>query len=60
MEDLRALVGGWDQYYLAVIASGRDVGPGLDKFLKDRPKTRVVMLPRGGVGRWAVCRCCSS
>jgi uncharacterized protein len=50
MEDLRALAGGWDQYYLAVIASGRDAGPGLEKFLKDRPKMRVVMLPRGGVG----------
>jgi uncharacterized protein len=50
MEDLRALVGGWDQYYLAVIASGRDAGPTMDAFLKERPKMRVVMLPRGGVG----------
>jgi len=51
MENLRALVGGWDQYYLAVISGGRDMGPGLEKFLqKDRPSTRVVMLPRGGVG----------
>lgn len=51
MANLRALVGGWDQYYLVVIAGGRDVGPGMDKFLQqDRPNTRVVMLPRGGVG----------
>ena len=51
MENLRALVGGWDQYYLVVIAGGGDAGPGLEKFLqKDRPNTRVVMLPRGGVG----------
>lgn len=48
---LRALAGGWDRYYLVVIAGGRDAGPGLDKFLqKDRPGTRVVLLPRGGVG----------
>jgi TRAP-type uncharacterized transport system substrate-binding protein len=51
LENLRGLAGNWDQYYLAVIAAGRDVGPGLDKYLqKDRPNARVVMLPRGGVG----------
>ena len=51
MADLRALAGGWDQYYLVVIAGGGGVGPGLEKFLqKDRPNARVVLLPRGGVG----------
>jgi len=51
MPELRALVGGWDQYYLVPVAAGKDVGPEMDKFLlKDRPKTRVVTLPRGGVG----------
>jgi TRAP-type uncharacterized transport system substrate-binding protein len=48
---LRALAGGWDRYYLVALAAGRDSGPGMDKFLqKDRPNTRVVLLPRGGVG----------
>ena len=51
MPELRALVGGWDQYYLVPVAAGRDVGPDMDRFLeKDRPKARVVTLPRGGVG----------
>jgi TRAP transporter TAXI family solute receptor len=51
LPNLRALVGGWDQYYLVPVAAGKDVGPGMDKFLtKDRPKTRVATLPRGGVG----------
>jgi len=51
MNNLRALVGGWDQYYLVVIGAGSNVGPGLGTFLqKDRPHTRVVLLPRGGVG----------
>jgi uncharacterized protein len=51
LPELRALVGGWDQYYLVPVAAGRDVGPGMEKFLqKDRPKTRVATLPRGGVG----------
>lgn len=51
LPNLRALVGSWDQYYLVPVAAGKDVGPAMDKFLdKDRPKTRVVTLPRGGVG----------
>jgi TRAP-type uncharacterized transport system substrate-binding protein len=51
IEGLRALAGGWDQYYLVPVAGGRDLGPGMDKFLeKDRPNTRIVLLPRGGVG----------
>ena len=48
---LRALVGGWDQYYLVPLGAGKDSGPAMDKFLqKDKPNTRVVLLPRGGVG----------
>ncbi len=51
LPELRALAGGWDQYYLVALAAGRDAGPDMDKFLqKDRPNTRVVLLPRGGVG----------
>lgn len=50
LPDLRALVGGWDQYYLVPVASG-EADPDMDKFLhKDRSKARVVTLPRGGVG----------
>lgn len=51
MPELRGLVGGWDQYFLAPIAQGANAGPGLDKFLKeDQPRTRIVMLARGAVG----------
>lgn len=51
MPELRGLIGGWDQYFLAPIAHGSGVGPGLDKFLKeDQPRARVVMLSRGAVG----------
>jgi len=51
MPQLRGLVGGWDQYFLAPIAQGSNVGPGLEAFLtKDRPKARVLMLSRGAVG----------
>jgi TRAP transporter TAXI family solute receptor len=49
--NLRALAGGWDLYYLFAVAAGRDVGPAFDKFLlKDKPATRISLLPRGGVG----------
>lgn len=48
---LRALAGGWDRYYLFSVAAGKDLGPQFDKFLhKDRPATRISLLPRGGVG----------
>lgn len=51
VEGLRALAGGWDDYYLFSVAAGSDVGPAFDKFLmKDRPNTRIFLLPRGGVG----------
>lgn len=51
VSNLRALAGGWDRYYLVAVASGRDAGPGMDKFLeKDRPNTRIALLPKGGVG----------
>lgn len=51
LENLRALAGGWDKYYLVVVAAGEKSGPGMDKFLqKDVPNTRVILLPRGGVG----------
>jgi uncharacterized protein len=51
MPNLRGLVGGWDQYYLAPIAQGEGLGPDLDKFFKaDRPKARVTMLARGAIG----------
>lgn len=43
---LRALAGGWDQYYLVALAAGRDAGPAMDKSLqKHRSNTRVVLLP---------------
>lgn len=51
VESLRGLAGGWDRYYLLPLAAGRDVGPGMDKFLEtDRPNARISLLPRGGVG----------
>lgn len=51
MPQLRGLVGGWDQYFLSPIAQGDNLGPDLQKFLKqDRPKARIVMLSRGAIG----------
>ena len=51
MPELRSLVGGWDRYYLVPVANAENVGPGMDKFLKqDRAGTRVVLLPRGSLG----------
>lgn len=51
LKDLRALVGGWDDYYLAPIARGSGFPADLSGFFKDvRPKARVALLTRGGVG----------
>lgn len=51
MPELRALVGGWDRYYLVPVANAGGVGPAMDKFLKqDRAGARVVLLPRGSLG----------
>lgn len=50
LEDLRALVGGWDQYYLVPMARGEASGSLEDVFAKERPKAHVTLLSRGSIG----------
>jgi TRAP transporter TAXI family solute receptor len=54
MPRLRGLVGGLDVYYLAVIASGKNVGPDLETyFTKDKPDARVDLNPPGSIATYA-------
>lgn len=54
MHHLRALVGGLDVYYLAVIASGKNVGPDLQTYFKrDKPDARVDLNPPGSIANYA-------
>lgn len=51
MKDLRALVGGWDDYYLVPIARGAGFPAEMGGFFKSvRPKARVTLLQRGSIG----------
>lgn len=51
LPNLRALVGGWDDYYLVPLARGKGMNPELSSYFKNiQPKARVVLLQRGGVG----------
>lgn len=51
LEDLRALIGGWDTYYLVPLATGKGYPPQLGNFFeKVRPKARVTLLQRGSIG----------
>ncbi len=51
LENLRALVGGWDQYYLVPLARGTGFDPDLEGFLRTvRPEANVTLLQRGSVG----------
>lgn len=51
LTELRALVGGFDTYYLTPLATGTGFSPKLDDFFKSvRPKARVTLLPRGSIG----------
>lgn len=53
LPELRALVGGWDEYYLVPIARGTGFAPGLGNFFKTvRPKSTVTLLPRGSIGAY--------
>jgi hypothetical protein len=48
---LRALVGGWDDYYLVPLARGKGVSPDLADYFKTvQPKARVTLLQRGSAG----------
>ncbi|HEY5365080.1 MAG TPA: TAXI family TRAP transporter solute-binding subunit [Casimicrobiaceae bacterium] len=54
MPRLRGLVGGLDTYYLAVIASGKNVGPDLEKYFKqDKPGAHVDLNPPGSMATYA-------
>ncbi|MAU97953.1 MAG: hypothetical protein CMP81_19100 [Fulvimarina sp.] len=48
--NLRALVGGWDQYYLVPLARGGDVDHELGGYLKAHPEANVTLLRRGSIG----------
>lgn len=54
VDNVRALVGGLDQYYIAIIAND-DVGPQsvADFVTATKPDTRVMMLPTGSTGYFA-------
>jgi len=51
LPNLRALVGGWDDYFLVPLARGKGLNPDLAGYFKSvQPKAKVVLLQRGGVG----------
>lgn len=51
LANLRALVGGWDQYFLIPMARGTGFDSDLSNFFKSvRPKANVTLLQRGSVG----------
>lgn len=51
LPQLRALVGGWDDYYLVPIARGTGYPADMAGFFKSvRPKATVTLLQRGSIG----------
>lgn len=50
MTNLRALVGGFDQYYLAVVALRDDKAKGLADYIKRHPDLKVVLRGKGSAG----------
>ena len=51
LKNLRALVGGWDSYYLVPLARGTGFAPDLTGYFKQvKPKAHVALLTRGSVG----------
>ena len=48
--DLRALVGGWDEYFLVPMARGAGQPAELAAYFKANPKATVTLLQRGSVG----------
>jgi uncharacterized protein len=54
MPNLRALVGGLDEYFLVALARGKGFPPDLTNyFTKVRPNARVTLLQRGSIGSFA-------
>jgi TRAP transporter TAXI family solute receptor len=54
MPNLRALVGGLDEYFLVALARGKGFSPDLAGFFKTvRPNARVTLLQRGSIGGFA-------
>lgn len=53
-ENVRALVGGLDQYYVAVLANGDSDNESVRSYVSTvKPDARVVMLPKGSTGYYA-------
>jgi TRAP transporter TAXI family solute receptor len=51
LKNLRALVGGWDDYFLVPLARGTDFPADLSGYFKQvNPDARVTLLTRGSVG----------
>lgn len=48
--DLRSLVGGLDQYYLAIAVAGEDAPASLDAYLEQNPDVNVVLRQKGSSG----------
>lgn len=54
LKNLRALVGGLDDYYLVALARGKDLPDDLEGyFQKVNPKAHVTLLSRGSIGSFA-------
>ena len=52
LKDLRALVGGWDEYFLVPMARGAGQPADLKSYFKAHPKATVTLLQRGSVGAY--------
>lgn len=53
MPHLRALVGGLDTYYLAVVASGKNIDKDVESYFKSKPDVRVDLNPPGSISTYA-------
>lgn len=53
MPHLRALVGGLDTYYLAVVASGKNIDKDVESYFKSKPDVSVYLNPPGSISSYA-------
>ena len=54
ISNVRALVGGLDQYYVATLAGGKNSSASVGAYLlNDKPDARAIMLPKGSTGYYA-------
>ena len=54
VSNVRALVGGLDQYYVAILSNGKNGSNSVGSYLsKVKPDAQVIMLPKGSTGYYA-------